>query len=193
MQRIIAALLTIACLSLATWPGARAIQAGQTGQAGSDMAGEVYIKLRGIDGKMYDVAEMKGQVVLVSFGATWCTPCMTELQALEELRKEYHDKPVKFLWVSLDQREHMSDRDLRDFAKANRLTFTVLRDATQLTYAQFSTSMRLPYVVFFDREGRLASPKHVGMAKPEEYKKIIRTNLDKLLTTEMAQPATSAK
>jgi thiol-disulfide isomerase/thioredoxin len=187
MRKLFAALLMTACLLSAALSGASATQAG------SLVPSEVYIKLRGIDGKMYDVAEMKGQVVLVSFGATWCAPCMAELQALEELRQEYSDKPVKFLWVSLDQRQHMSDRDLRDFAKANRLKFTVLRDATQLTYAQFSASLRLPYVVFFDREGRLATPKHVGMARPEEYKKIIRTNLDKLLTAETAAPATRAK
>jgi thiol-disulfide isomerase/thioredoxin len=187
MQKILAGLLITAGMMCATLGGARATQSA------SALTDTVYIKLRGIDGKMYDVAEMKGQVVLVSFGATWCTPCMTELQALEELRKEYSDKPVKFLWVSLDQREHMSDRDLRDFAKSNRLSFTVLRDATQLTYAQFSTSIRLPYVVFFDKEGRLAAPKHVGMARPEEYKKIIRTNLDKLLTTQAGSPAANAK
>ena len=29
---------------------------------------EVNIKLRGIDGKMYDISEMKGSVLLVSFG-----------------------------------------------------------------------------------------------------------------------------
>ena len=187
MPKILAALLIAACTMAAS------ICAAPSGQTGSAFTDAVYIKLRGIDGKMYDVAEMKGEVVLVSFGATWCTPCMTELQALEELRKEYHDKPVKFLWVSLDQREHMSDRDLRDFARAQKLSFTVLRDATQLTYAQFSTSMRLPYVVFFDREGRLAAPKHVGMAQPEEYKKIIRTNLDRLLMTEAGSPETSAR
>lgn len=187
MQKLFAALLIAACLSWATLHGVRATQ---TGSAAPE---EVYIKLRGIDGRMYDVAEMKGQVVVVSFGATWCRPCLTELRALEELREEYRDKPVKFLWVSLDQREHMSDRDLRDFAKANKVTFTVLRDATQLTYAQFSTSIRLPYVVFFDREGRLAAPRQAGMAGPEEYKKIIRTNLDKLLMTEAGSPAPSAR
>src|SRR5215210_771072 len=159
MKRLLASILITACMLGAAILSARANQTANTAAAS-----EVFIKLRGIDGKMYDVAEMKGRVVLVSFGATWCTPCMTELQALEELQKEYRDKPVKFLWVSLDQREHMSDRDLRDFAKSNKLSFTVLRDATQLTYAQFSPSIRLPFVVFFDKEGRLAAPKQVGMA-----------------------------
>jgi peroxiredoxin len=186
MKRTLASFLITACLVGVAHLAARATQAPNNAPAS-----EVYIKLRGIDGKMYDVAEMKGSIVLVSFGATWCTPCTTELHALEELRSEYRDKPVRFFWVSLDQREHMSDRDLRDFAKDNKISFTVLRDATQLTYAQFSTSIRLPFVVFFDRQGRLAAPRQVGMAQPEEYKKIIRDNLNKLLAAEAAS-ATSA-
>ncbi|HYY56433.1 MAG TPA: TlpA disulfide reductase family protein, partial [Pyrinomonadaceae bacterium] len=59
---------------------------------------DVGIKLRGIDGKTYDIALMKGNILLVSFGATWCAPCAKELRALEELKSEYHDKPVRFLW-----------------------------------------------------------------------------------------------
>jgi peroxiredoxin len=187
MKRTLASFLITACMVCAALLSARATQAPHNAPAS-----EVYIKLRGIDGKMYDVAEMKGSIVLVSFGATWCTPCTTELHALEELRGEYRDKPVRFFWVSLDQREHMSDRDLRDFAKDHKISFTVLRDATQLTYAQFSTSIRLPFVVFFDRQGRLAAPRQVGMAKPEEYKKIIRDNLNKLLAAEAASAASAS-
>ncbi|HEX8774834.1 MAG TPA: TlpA disulfide reductase family protein [Pyrinomonadaceae bacterium] len=183
MKRVLASFLTVACVLCAAVFSARATQTLNTAPS------EVFIKLRGIDGKMYDVAEMKGKVVLVSFGATWCTPCTTELHALEELQNEYRDKPVRFLWVSLDQREHMSDRDLRDFAKDKKISFTVLRDATQLTYAQFSPSIRLPFVIFFDREGRLAKPRQVGMAQPEEYKKIIRDNLNKLLTADAGNQA----
>ncbi len=154
---------------------------------------EVNIKLRGIDDKMYDIREMKGSVLLVSFGATWCSPCWAELRALEELRNEYRDQPVKFLWVSIDRREQLSDGGLREFVKEHRLTFPVLRDPTQLTYAQFSTRTRLPFVVFFDKDGNLAAPRHVGMTQPEAYKKIIRDNLDKLLKDKPAADASSAR
>jgi peroxiredoxin len=179
MKSVFATFLFIACM-IGALPGQiRMRVAAQTGEL---PLSEINIKLRGIDGKTYDIAEMKGNVLLVSFGATWCSPCAMELRALEELRAEYRDQPVKFLWVSIDRREQLSDGGLRAFVRENKLTFPVLRDPTQLTYAQFSTRTRLPYVVFFDKEGRLAAPKHVGMTQPEEYKKIIRDNLNKLLT-----------
>ena len=189
MRRILASFLITACLLL----GAALLSVRATQSGSNSTASEVYVKLRGVDGKMYDVAEMKGDVLLVSFGATWCTPCTRELHALEELQQEYRSKPVRFFWVSLDRRENVSDRNLRDFARENKLSFTVLRDPTQLTFAQFSPSIRLPYVIFFDRSGKLAALKQVGMARPEEYKKIIRRNLDQLLTTGTEAGAQSAK
>jgi thiol-disulfide isomerase/thioredoxin len=143
----------------------------------------VYVKLRGIDGKTYDVSEMKGEVVLVSFGATWCVPCADELKALEQLKAEFNGKPVRFVWVSIEGRDQISDSALRSFVKQHKLSFTVLRDPTQLTYAQFSTRVRVPLVVLFDREGRQAEPKHFGMATPEQYKSIMRSHIDRLLAS----------
>ena len=145
------------------------------------------VRLRGMDGKIYDVAGMRGQVVLVSFGATWCLPCKEELKALEELKKEYKDKPVKFLWVSIESEDEVSDGSLRDYAKKLKLSFPVLRDADKSTFARFSTRLRLPTILFFDKEGRLSLPNHVGMAAIPLYMSKMRERLDKLLAPDAAQ------
>lgn len=39
---------------------------------------------------------------VVNFWATWCKPCVAELPAFEKLNKEYKDKNVKVILVSLD-------------------------------------------------------------------------------------------
>lgn len=147
---------------------------------------EVNIKLRGVDGKTYDVAEMRGSVLLISFGASWCQPCWAELRALEELKREFKDQPVKFLWVSIERKEEASDGELRDFAKSQKLSFPVLRDPAGFTYSQFSTHQRIPLVIFIDREGKLAGPLHAGMAEPELYKRTMRDRLNKLLQAQSA-------
>src|SRR5258708_5714674 len=67
------------------------------------------MKLQGLDGKVYDLADLRGSVVLVSFGATWCAPCTTELRALEELLAEFKEKPVKFFWVSVERPEEITN------------------------------------------------------------------------------------
>jgi thiol-disulfide isomerase/thioredoxin len=142
------------------------------------------LRLRGMDGKTYDLANMRGQVVLVSFGATWCEPCKEELKALEQLKKEYKDKPVTFLWVDIESEEEVSNSGLKDYAKKLKLSFPVLRDPDRSTFARFSQRLRLPTILFFDKQGRLSTPNHVGMATPSLYLSTMRGRLDKLLATE---------
>ncbi|MEO8436233.1 MAG: TlpA disulfide reductase family protein, partial [Pyrinomonadaceae bacterium] len=138
-------------------------------------------KLSGIDGKSYDLTQMHGSVVLVSFGATWCTPCSAELFALEELKREYKDRPVKFFWVSIEHEDQVSDKDLRKYARARQLTFPVLRDPMQQLFGKFTKRVRLPLVVFYDKEGRADMPVHFGMGAPQVYKDRMRERLNKLL------------
>jgi thiol-disulfide isomerase/thioredoxin len=153
-------------------------------QSASAVAGPIAdqsLRLQGIDGQTYDVAAMRGHVVLVSFGATWCVPCSAELNALEELKLEYKDKPVKFFWVSIESADAISNKDLQKYARSRRLSFPVLRDPTQTTFGQFTKRVRLPLVVFYDKEGRLAAPVHFGMGVPDLYKSRMRERLNKLL------------
>ena len=174
-----------------TNPAAAAAAAGSRDETKE----QVTVKLKGVDGKTYDVSAMRGEVVLVSFGATWCKPCALELEVLEELKKEYAGRGVKFLWVSIESDEQTSNELLRDYAKSLRMTIPVLRDPEKAAFAQFSERVRLPMVVFFDREGNFAAPKHTGMtSQAEDYKKIIRARLDTLLgaTQGRAGAATSA-
>jgi thiol-disulfide isomerase/thioredoxin len=154
---------------------------------------QVSIKLKGVDGKTYDVATMRGEVVLVSFGATWCKPCAWELEALEGLKQEYAGRGVRFLWVSIESDEQTSNELLRDYAKSLKMTIPVLRDPEKTAFAQFSERVRLPMVVFFDREGKFVAPKHTGMTtQAEEYKKIIRARLDAILGAPGNAPGTPA-
>ncbi|HKS27956.1 MAG TPA: TlpA disulfide reductase family protein [Pyrinomonadaceae bacterium] len=151
------------------------------------------ISLPGTDGKNYDLTQMRGQVLVVSFGATWCQPCKEELRVLEELKKEYGDRPVKFFWVSIEPSEEASDKRLQSFAKSVKFTFPILRDATRWTYAQFSERQRIPLVVFFDKQGRFAPPTHAGMSTPENYRRMVRTELERLLADKSNTGAAALK
>ncbi len=168
--------------------------AAQTSGRGAADARDFTIKLKGVDGKTYDVAEMRGEVVIVSFGATWCAPCAWELRAIEELKEEYREKPVKFLWVSIEPERDASDALLKRYAKSLRLTVPVLRDATREAFAQFSDRVRVPMVILFDREGRFAAPAHRGMTSDiTGYKVFMRGRINQLLTTPSSTPGSATK
>lgn len=146
-------------------------------------AGGEGFRLKGLDGKFYDTSEMKGDVLVVSFGATWCVPCTWEQVAVEELKVEYAGKRVRFLWVSIEDAKRVSNNILRHYAKERRMTVPVLRDPGGVALAQYETAgTRIPVVVFFDAEGRQSGPAHKGM--PQDitvYKQLVRERVNALL------------
>jgi peroxiredoxin len=157
------------------------------GQNGAD-AKQPLVRLQGIDKKYYDVADMRGNVVLVSFGATWCAPCSGELYALEELKHEYQNKAVEFLWVTVETDGQISDSGLKRYAAEHKLSFPVLRDPTKTAYLQFSPRLRLPMIVLFDKDGNVDGPAQFGMSSDvNNYKKRMRARLDALLSSASSQ------
>lgn len=152
---------------------------GQTGTGSK----QPLVRLQGIDRHYYDVAEMHGNVVLISFGATWCAPCSGELFALEELKHEYQNKPVKFFWVTVENDGQISDAGLKRYAEQHKLSFPVLRDPTKTAFLQFYPRVRLPMIVFFDKGGHLDGPAQFGMSSDtDSYKARMRVRLDRLLS-----------
>jgi len=146
------------------------------------------MKLQGLDGRVHDMNELRGNVVLVSFGATWCAPCSTELRALEELMAEYRTKPVKFYWVSIEGPDEVSNSALKRYAKDRKVSFAVLRDTAKMVFSQFSPRVRLPMIVLLGKDGHVDAPVQFGMRSPADaYKGDLRARLNKLL----AAPADS--
>jgi peroxiredoxin len=139
-------------------------------------------KLQALDGHVTDLANEKGNVVLVSFGATWCAPCSSELRILNEVLGEYKDKPVKFFWVSVEAPEQVTNAALKRYAKQRNLSFPVLRDSSQAVFSQFSQRVRLPMIIVLNKDGDVDGAAQFGMRSPADaYKTDIRARLDKLL------------
>lgn len=163
------------------------------GQADLSNARRAHVfKLQGLEGRIYDLADMRGNVVLISFGATWCIPCSSELHALEELKREYANRPVRFFWVSIENEEQISNDALKRFVRARQLSFPVLRDPAKLAFSQFSPRVRLPMIVFFGRDGRVDEPVRFGMRSPADlYKADVRARLNKLLADSSSGMETS--
>ena len=184
MRRINRQAFALALLFAALCAPASAQQAGAAAGAADSPAGEGF-RLKGIDGKFYDTSEMRGEVLVVSFGATWCVPCTWELVAVEELKVEYAGKPVKFLWVSIEDAKRVSNNILRHYAKERRMTVPVLRDPGGVALAQYEKAgQRIPVVVFFGADGTLSAPVHKGM--PQDivlYKQMVRGRVDALLAS----------
>jgi len=71
------------------------LAAGQVGQG--EMAPE--FTLQTFDGDSLSLVELRGQVVVVNFWASWCKPCEEEAADLENTWRHYQGQGVMFLGV----------------------------------------------------------------------------------------------
>jgi peroxiredoxin len=56
-----------------------------------------------LDGHPFDLAKLRGKVVLVNVWATWCSPCRGEMPTLNEFYRRYHSRGLDLLGLSIDE------------------------------------------------------------------------------------------
>ena len=56
-----------------------------------------------LDGHEFDLAKLRGKVVLVNVWATWCSPCRVEMPTLNALYRRYHSRGLDLLGLSIDE------------------------------------------------------------------------------------------
>jgi len=59
-------------------------------------------ELNSNSGKPVSLADLKGQIVLVNFWASWCGPCRQEMPILEQLNHQYRNKGVALIGVNVE-------------------------------------------------------------------------------------------
>ena len=67
------------------------------------------------DGKTVSLAELEGKLVVLNFWATWCAPCIAELDSLAALKEKRAD--IEVIAVSKDLRK--SAQELEEFLEKN--------------------------------------------------------------------------
>jgi cytochrome c biogenesis protein CcmG, thiol:disulfide interchange protein DsbE len=61
-----------------------------------------------LDGKVFDLAKLRGKVVLVNYWATWCAPCKVEMPTLGAFYRRYHDKGLEIIGISVDFKDDIA-------------------------------------------------------------------------------------
>ena len=61
-----------------------------------------------LDARVFDLAALRGKVVIVNFWASWCSPCRAEMPQLDAFYRRYRARGLELLGVSVDE---PADRD----------------------------------------------------------------------------------
>lgn len=114
-------------------------------------------RLQDADGKIVDLAGLKGQVVLVNFWATWCEGCQVEIPWFVDFQKQYKSGGLVVVGVSMDADGWKS---VRPWLAERKINYAIVLgdDALAKKYALDA----MPLTALVDRNGRIADV-HPGL------------------------------
>jgi cytochrome c biogenesis protein CcmG/thiol:disulfide interchange protein DsbE len=94
------------------------------------------------------LSQLKGQVVVLNFWATWCPPCVEELPSLMQMQQRMKSKGVTVLAVSID----VDQSAYRQFLKDHNVNLLSVRDPDQKSSGLYGT-FKYPETYIIDRKG----------------------------------------
>ena len=139
-----------------------------TAGSGSGVAPNFSLPTR--DGQTVTLTELKGQVVMINFWATWCGPCRQEMPLLDALYKRYNRMGFTLLGVNVEEDSSGADEWLRE----TPVTFPILYDAQNQVSKLYDVTA-MPSTVMVDRNGNVRY-LHRGYqpGDEEQYQNFIR-------------------
>lgn len=108
-----------------------------------------------LDGKKFDIAAERGNVVFLNLWATWCGPCRYEIPELQSLHQKYAARGFKVVGVSLDD---TGVGGVKQFVSQHSMTYPVAYDPDGKIATIFQSSV-LPTSVIVDRSGKIVWKK----------------------------------
>ena len=148
-------------------------------------AGPVEFSMRSADGQTVSSESLRGEVVILAFGASWLPLSKTQLQGVRKLADEYSNRGVAVYWVSTESEDpksknYASDEQLRAFAQKYGLKVTVLRDPDGVISKRFGVS-QLPSTIIIDKQGNIVGEPIQGLDPNGNLAGQLASRLDKIL------------
>jgi thiol-disulfide isomerase/thioredoxin len=118
-----------------------------------------------LDGGTLDVADLRGDVVVLNFWASWCGPCVAEAANLVAVSEQTADRGVRFVGVNI--------RDDRAtalaFERKHGVEYPSLDDQPGALLTRFRklVPQTPPTTLLLDREGRIAARFIGGLTEAE--------------------------
>jgi peroxiredoxin len=126
------------------------------------------VEVRTLDGQTIDIQQyaQDGKITVLSFWATWCTPCKKELDAMADLYPYWQeDYNVEIVAVTIDTQRQLAK--VKPMVESKGWVYTILSDANQ----QLQNAMNfqtIPQTFVVDQNGDIVY-SHSGYVPGDEY------------------------
>lgn len=123
--------------------------------------------LKSNKGNNVRLSDLRGQVVMLNFWASWCGPCRQEMPLLDKMYQRYGSAGFTLLGVNVE--EDPTEANL--LLKKDPVTFPILYDTSSKVSKQYKVSA-MPSTVLIDCDGNM-SYLHSGY-KPGDEKEYMK-------------------
>lgn len=122
-------------------------------------------ELKDIEGKLRNINEWNGKVLLVNFWATWCSPCKKEIPGFMELQEQYATKGFQIIGLAVD-----NETAVKDYATTISINYPVMAAeiaAMEISQRYGNQVNVLPYTAFIARDGNIVLTRSGEISKKE--------------------------
>jgi len=99
-------------------------------------------------GKPVRLSDLKGNLVLMNFWATWCVPCLEEMPSMDRLNRQMQGKKFKVLAIDLQE----TADQVQAFAKNNKFSYDLVLDPAGEISHHYGV-LRIPVSYLVDPKG----------------------------------------
>jgi len=114
-----------------------------------------------LDGDTVSLGDLRGQVVLINFWATWCGPCRAEMPDIESVYNQYRDEGFVVLAVNDAEPEQIASAYVDELG----LTFPVVMDPAREAQRLYQVRA-FPTSFFIDEDGVIQEAIFGSMTRP---------------------------
>jgi peroxiredoxin len=138
-----------------------------------------------LDGKTFELAKTKGQVVVLDFWATWCGPCLQAMPQVDKVTREFAEADVRLVAVNLQE----AAPQIKSMLERHKLHMAVALDRDGVVADKYG-AVAIPQTVVIDREGKVVrlfvgSSPHLG----DQLREAIKGALNPSAAKAAASPA----
>lgn len=126
------------------------------------------IKIKDLSGKTVNIADYakNGKVTVISFWATWCSPCKKELNNIAEIYEDWQDDyDVEVVAISLDNSQNMAK--VKSYVNGVDWPYDVFIDMNE-DLKRALNFQTIPYTILLDKNGNIVYT-HNGYQEGDEY------------------------